>query len=103
MNVRKAVLGRRSAGLAVLVASVVGVAWTAAVGSAGNKDVNYVANPPMIQGPKLSTIGPHVPGLGNDCSPLFGTPFPLGCYDPAQIRNALGGARSSNWSFARWS
>jgi subtilase family serine protease len=74
--------------LGVLLACVVGVAWTAAAGAAGNGDFNYVASPPMIQGPKLSAIGPHLPGLGNDCAPLFGVPSPLGCYDPTEIRNA---------------
>ena len=76
------------AGFGVCVAIVAGAAWTAAAGAAGNQDFNYVTNPPMIQGPALSKVGPHLPGVGNNCQSLFGTPFPLGCYDPTQIRNA---------------
>lgn len=77
----------RFAAVAV-VAAFAAVAWTAAAGASGGSDFNYVASPPMIQGPAVSTIQPGLPGLGNNCAALFGTPFPLGCYDPAEIRDA---------------
>ena len=52
-------------------------------------DWNYIANPPFLKGPEVSTLStPDLPGIGNDCTPLFGTPFTISCYDPTQIRNA---------------
>ncbi len=64
-------------------------ALTASAGSGANGDYNYVANPPMIKGPAVSSlVRGQVPGFGNHCEDLFGVPPPLACYDPTQIRNA---------------
>ena len=82
---------RKKCRLAVfaVVAAGVAVAWTAAGAAGGNgNDFSYVASPPHLQGPAVSTIRPGLPGVGNNCATLFGTPFPLGCYDPAEIRDA---------------
>jgi len=82
----------RRSRLALLVVLAVGAAvaaLAATAGAAGNGDFNYVANPPAVKGPAVSAlVGKHLPGLGNDCTPLFGTPFTVSCYDPTQIRNA---------------
>ena len=76
-----------------VLAAVVATAAVALVGAsasaAGNGDWTYVGTPPSMQGPALSTLaGPQLPGLGNDCTAVFGTSFTLGCYDPAEMRNA---------------
>ena len=72
---------------ALLVLLTLGLISTSA--NAAKGDWNYVANPPNIKGPEVSTLAtPNLPGLGNDCTALFGTPFTISCYDPTQIRNA---------------
>lgn len=76
------------AALAAVCAAAVSLVAVSA-GAAGNGDFTYVVNPPSIQGPALSTLAtPYLPGVGNDCTSIFGTPFSLACYDPTQIRNA---------------
>lgn len=55
----------------------------------GNGDFTYVATPPAVKGPTVGSLSdPHFGGVGNHCDLLFGTPEPLACYDPTQIRNA---------------
>jgi subtilase family serine protease len=76
----------RRPGLA-LVAAVAAVLVSAAAASAGNNsDFTFV--PDIEPGPMLAFAGPHLPGIGNDCATLLGAPFSVGCYDPAQIRQA---------------
>jgi hypothetical protein len=36
----------------------------------------------------IPLTGPSFPGVGNDCTPLFGTPFTVSCYDPKEMREA---------------
>jgi subtilase family serine protease len=76
----------RRLGLAlVAVISAVLVSATAASAS-NNSDFMYV--PDSAAGPMLTLSAPHLPGVGNNCAPLLGAPIPIGCYDPAQIRQA---------------
>ena len=73
--------------LALIVSIALGLfsAWA----SAAKPGWNYVVNPPYLKGPEISTLAsPNWPGIGNDCTPIFGTPFTISCYDPTQIRNA---------------
>jgi subtilase family serine protease len=73
---------------ALFVVGFIAILAAAAAASAGNGNFNFVANPPSIHGPALAAIGPHFPGVGNNCTSLFGTPFTLSCYDPKLIRQA---------------
>ena len=74
----------RRFGVAV-VASAIAVLASAAAASAGNgSDFNYV--PDSFQGPAV--VNPTFPGVGNDCTPLFGTPFTISCFDPTEMREA---------------
>jgi subtilase family serine protease len=79
----------RRLALAFLVA-IAAVLASTAVAAAGNgntnNDVTFV--PDIAEGPMLAFAGPHLPGVGNDCAPLLGAPISVGCYDPAQIRQA---------------
>ena len=76
----------RRLGLALVAAlSAVLVSATAAFAS-NNSDYVYV--PDSAAGPMLTVSAPHLPGIGNNCAPLLGAPIPIGCYDPAQIRQA---------------
>jgi subtilase family serine protease len=81
---------RKSAVLALALVGAVAAAVVAATARAGgNGDLKYVADPPTIQGPAISTLsGTHVSGFGSDCAALFRKPPPLVCYDPTQIRDA---------------
>jgi subtilase family serine protease len=75
--------------VAVLAVGGAVAALAATAHAAGNGDVKYVANPPSIKGPTVGSLaGKQLPGFGNNCTAIFGTPFPLACYDPTQIRNA---------------
>ncbi|HET7590699.1 MAG TPA: S53 family peptidase [Solirubrobacterales bacterium] len=77
--------------LAVLAVAATAVAAlvAASASAAGNGDWNYVVNPPTVQGPAVSSLSsPTWPGVGNHCELIFGTSYPLACYDPTQIRNA---------------
>jgi subtilase family serine protease len=60
---------------------------SAAAASASNNS-DFTFSPDSAQGPMLTFTGPHLPGVGNNCAPLLGAPVPVGCYDPAQIRQA---------------
>ena len=74
----------RRFGVAV-VAAAIAVLASAAAASAGNgSDFNYV--PDSFQGPAV--VNPTFPGVGNDCTPLFGTPFTISCFDPTEMREA---------------
>jgi subtilase family serine protease len=76
-----------SAVKAITAMIAVGVISTSA--NAAKGDWNYIASPPNIKGPAVTTVPtPDWPGFGNHCELLFGTPYTLSCYDPAQIRNA---------------
>ena len=73
----------------LLVLAVAAAGAVAATAAAGNGNAKYVANPPAIKGPAVSSVtAPQFPGFGNHCGPLFGVSYPLACYDPTQIRNA---------------
>jgi subtilase family serine protease len=75
--------------LAVLAAAFLSLASAAAAGAANNgNDFTYTATPLTITGPAMSTLAPSFPGVGNDCTSLFGTPFTLSCYDPKEMREA---------------
>ena len=76
----------RRLGLA-LVAVLSAVLVSAAAASASNNS-DYVYVPDSAAGPMLTVSAPHLPGVGNNCAPLLGAPIPIGCYDPAQIRQA---------------
>jgi subtilase family serine protease len=70
----------------VLIAAVAAVLVLATAASAGSSDFNYA--PDSVIGPAVALTGPSFPGVGNDCTPLFGTPFTLSCYDPKEMREA---------------
>src|SRR4029078_11262775 len=76
----------RRLGLA-LVAVLSAVLVSAAAASASNNS-DYVYVPYSAPAPRLTASAPHLPGVGNNCAPLLGAPIPIGCYDPAQIRQA---------------
>jgi subtilase family serine protease len=76
----------RRLGLALLAALAAALASAAAAFASNNSDFTFV--PDSAQGPMLAFAGPHLPGFGNDCAPLLGSSTPVGCYDPAQIRQA---------------
>lgn len=72
---------------ALIVSIALGLfsAWA----SAAKPGWNYVVNPPYLKGPAINTTAsPNWPGVGNHCELIFGTPYPLACYDPTQVRNA---------------
>jgi subtilase family serine protease len=69
----------------VLVAALAAILAAATAASAGNGDFTYA--PDSVVGP-AAIVSPSFPGVGNDCTPLFGTPFTLSCYDPTEIREA---------------
>ena len=75
---------RLAVALAVAISAV--LVSAAAASASNNSDFSYV--PDLVQGPMLAFLGPHLPGVGNDCAPLLGAPISIGCYDPAQIRQA---------------
>lgn len=73
---------------AALVAALAATAAFAGSAGADTSDFNYTVSPLSIQGPALSpAVAKELPGLGNDCTALFGTSFTLNCYDPHQIRD----------------
>ena len=76
----------RRLGLA-LVAVLSAVLGSATAASASNNS-DYAFVPDSAAGPMLTVSAPHLPGVGNNCAPLLGAPIPIGCYDPAQIRQA---------------
>jgi subtilase family serine protease len=75
---------RLAVALTVAISAV--LVSAAAASASNNSDFIYV--PDSAQGPMLAFLGPHLPGVGNDCAPLLGAPISIGCYDPAQIRQA---------------
>ena len=77
---------RRRLALALAVAVSAVLVSAAAAAASNNSDFTFV--PDSAPGPMLAFVGPHLPGIGNDCAPLLGAPVPVGCYDPAQIRQA---------------
>jgi len=76
----------RRLSLALAAAIVAVLASATAASASNNSDFAYV--PDVAEGPMLAFAGPHLPGIGNNCAPLLGAPVPIGCYDPAQIRQA---------------
>ena len=74
----------RRFGVAVLAAAVAVLASAAAASAGNGSDFNYV--PDSFQGPAV--VNPTFPGVGNDCTPLFGTPFTISCFDPTEMREA---------------
>jgi subtilase family serine protease len=74
----------RRFGLAVLAAAAAVLAAAAAASAGNSSDFNYV--PDSTQGPAV--VNPAFPGVGNNCTPLFGTPFTISCYDPTELREA---------------
>jgi subtilase family serine protease len=80
-------MGEKILRLALAFGAVVAalVASTAASASNG-ADFNYA--PDSTRGPAVTLKSPSFPGVGNNCTPLFGTPFTISCYDPKEIREA---------------
>ena len=76
----------RRLGLALAAALAAVLASATAASASNNSDFTFV--PDLAQGPMLAFVGPHLPGVGNDCGPLLGAPIVAGCYDPTQIRQA---------------
>jgi subtilase family serine protease len=77
---------RPAAGLAFAVVAVIAILMSATAASAGNSsDFTYV--PDLVTGPQALAT-PAFPGVGNDCTALFGVSFTLSCYDPTEIREA---------------
>jgi subtilase family serine protease len=70
----------------VLIAALAAILGSATAASAGNGDFNYV--PDSVLGPAVTLTNPSFPGVGNDCTSLFGTPFTLSCFDPKEMREA---------------
>lgn len=82
-------MNRFSKGAVQALLVVLALGMTSASAKAASSDWNYVVNPPNLQGPAVDTLAaPDIPGVGNHCELLFGTPYALACYDPTQIRNA---------------
>lgn len=76
----------RRLALVVAAAVVALVASATAASAANNGDFNYVVD--STQGPAVTVTNPSFPGVGNDCTPLFGTPFTISCFDPTEMREA---------------
>jgi subtilase family serine protease len=74
--------------LSLALAAVLAAALASATAASASNNSDYVYVPDSAAGPMLSVSGPHLPGVGNNCGPLVGAPIPVGCYDPAQIRQA---------------
>ena len=74
--------------LSLALAAVLAVALASAAAASASNNSDYVYVPDSAAGPMLAVSGPHLPGVGNNCAPLLGAPIPIGCYDPAQIRQA---------------
>jgi subtilase family serine protease len=77
---------RRRLSLVLVAALSAALISAAAAAASNNSDFVYV--PDIAEGPMLALAGPHLPGVGNNCAPLLHAPFAVGCYDPAQIRQA---------------
>ena len=76
----------RRLGLALAAVLAAVLASATAAFASNNSDFAYV--PDVAEGPMLAFSGPHLPGIGNNCAPLLHVSVPIGCYDPAQIRQA---------------
>jgi subtilase family serine protease len=76
----------RRLALALCAALTAVLVSATAASASNNSDFTFV--PDFAQGPMLALVGPHLPGVGNDCGPLLRAPIVAGCYDPAQIRQA---------------
>jgi subtilase family serine protease len=74
--------------LSLAVAAVLAAALASATAASASNNSDFVYVPDSTAGPMLTVLGPHLPGVGNNCAPLLHTPTAVGCYDPAQIRQA---------------